>query len=377
MGHPDNLPFSGLFARPRAQEPSATVTLRILRKHGKPFLFLPPESGLAVQALALYPAQTGRARWARSLLRVALHAHLRLPLEQVRYQVSLTDPFVQFIGRSAGARSGEFPPVAILAGNPAPEGRRFMLLAFSPDGEPVTVIKAGVSSAAQRLVELEEASLNSVAEKCRGSVPIPRATFRSESVRAIALEFFPGDSPRGDVREQLAKILGSWLSATGTLTLGEIPAWQKLREYRVSHPFVEDLSTHAVVPTVTHGDFAPWNIKVSPRDGRWTVLDWERGDPIGVPGWDWFHYEIQSAILVDKCSTSTVQRRIDRLLSSTSFRKYATQARIQEVCRPLVAAYLLYSVEIARPTEGLQALRDLLAAQLTLSTSGSGSRAAM
>jgi hypothetical protein len=126
---------------------------------------------------------------------------------------------------------------------------------------------------------------------------------------------------------------------------------------------------------MTHGDFAPWNIKVSPRDGRWTVLDWERGDPVGVPGWDWFHYEIQSAILVDKSSTSTLQSRIDELLSSASFRKYATQARIQEVCRPLVAAYLLYTLEITRPTEGLQALRDLLAVQLTLTTSGSGSRA--
>jgi hypothetical protein len=375
MGRPDSLPFSGLFALPQTQEPSATVTMRILRKHGEPFLFLPPESRLAAQALALYPAQTSRARWARSLLRAALHAPLRLPLEQVRYQVSLTDPFVQFICRSAGARPGAFPTVAILAGNPAPEGRRFMLLAFSPDGEPVTVIKAGVSSAAQRLIEREEASLNSVAEKCREWAPILRAAFRSESVRAIALEFFPGDSPRGDVREQLGEILGSWLSATGTVTLGEIPAWQRLREHRASHPFVEDLTAHAVVPAITHGDFAPWNIKVSPRDGRWTVLDWERGEPIGVPGWDWFHYEIQSAILVDKCSTSTLQRRIDQLLSSTSFRKYATQARIQDVCRPLVAAYLLYSVEIARPTEGLHALRNLLAAQLASLTSGNGPRA--
>src|SRR5208283_371599 len=359
----------------QAQEPSAAVTVRILRKHGKPFLFLPPESRLAVQALALYPAQTSVARWARLLLRTALHTHLRLPIEQARCRVSLSDPFVQFICRSAGTWSGEFPSVAILTGNPTAEGRRFTLLAFSPEGEPAAIIKAGVSPAAQHLVEQEEAFLNSVSEKCRRWVPTPRAAFRSGSVRAIALEFFPGDSPRGDVREQLVEILGSWLSATGTVRLGEIPAWQKLREHRVSHTFVENLSAHAVVPAMTHGDFAPWNIKVSPRDGRWTVLDWERGDPIGVPGWDWFHYEIQSAILVDKCSTSTLQRRIDQLLSSTSFRKYATQARIQEVCRPLVAAYLLYSVEIARPTEGLPALRDLLAAQLTLSTSGSGSRA--
>jgi len=368
MGQPDNLPVSSLFAQSRADEPSAAVTMRILRKRGEPFLFLPPESKLAVESLALYPAQTRRARWARSLLRTALRAHLPLPLEQARWPVSLTDPFVQFICRSADARQGEFPRAAILAGNPAAEGRRFTLLAFSADGRPVTVIKAGVNSSAQQLIEREEACLNSVAEKCRGSVPTLLATFRSESIRAIALEFFPGDSPRGEVREQLLEILGSWLSATHTVALGEIPAWQRLRACGASHPLVEQLSAHTVAPAITHGDFAPWNIKVSPRDGRWTVLDWERGAAVGVPGWDWFHYEIQSAILVEKCPTSTLQRRIDQLLSSASFRTYATRARIQEVCLPLVAAYLLYSVEITPPTEGLQALRDLLATQLPRAT---------
>jgi hypothetical protein len=39
---------------------------------------------------------------------------------------------------------------------------------FSPEGQPVTVIKAGTSSAAQHLVEHEEAFLNAVAEKGRG-----------------------------------------------------------------------------------------------------------------------------------------------------------------------------------------------------------------
>jgi len=373
MGQPDTVPFSGLFAVPQAQDPSVAVTLRILHKHGNPFLFLPPESRLAVQTLALFPAQTNWARWARSLLRASLHAHLPLPLEQVRYSVSLSDPFVQFLCRASGARPGEIPPVGVLAGNPAALGQRFMLLVFSPEGEPVTVVKAGVSSAAQLFIEREVAFLSSVPEKHRRWIPIPHATFRSESVRAIAFEFFPGDSPRGDIDEQLGDILGSWLSATSTVALGEIPAWQRLREHRVSHPFVEDLSRHAVVPAMTHGDFAPWNIKVS-RDGRWTVLDWECGELTGVPGWDWFHYEIRSGILVDKCSTSVLQRRIDQLLSSPCFRKYATQARIQEICRPLVAAYLLYHVEITPPTEGLQGLRYLLAAELASFQSGAKQR---
>jgi len=46
-----------------------------------------------------------------------------------------------------------------------------------------------------------------------------------------------------------------------------------------------------VYPALTHGDFAPWNVKVSRR--QWTVLDWERGELAGRAGWDWFHFVMQ------------------------------------------------------------------------------------
>lgn len=366
MEQSDDLSFFGLFVLPRAQQPSVAVAGHVLRKCGEPFLFVPRDSSLAVQALELYPAQTRRARLARSLLRAALRTHVPLPLEAAQRRVALDDPFVQFLCQSAGTTPGEFPPLAILAGNPATDGRRFTLLAFSPSGKPVTVAKAGISTAAKCLIAREEAFLNSVPQKLRGRIPTLRGVFHSGSVAAIALGFSPGDSPRGEVRGRLLEILGSWLSAGGTMALGEIPAWKPLYGHRASYPFLEDLAVQQVVPGLAHGDFAPWNIKVSPRDGNWIVLDWERGELTGVPGWDWFHYEIQTAILVDKCSLSALHRRIDGLLSSASFRSYAMQAHIQEISRPLVAAYLLHCLETVRPTEGLPTLRSLLAAQVSL-----------
>ena len=43
-------------------------------------------------------------------------------------------------------------------------------------------------------------------------------------------------------------------------------------------------------------------ITVRPQDGSWVVLDWERGEPEGLPGWDWFHYVVQTGVLVEGLS---------------------------------------------------------------------------
>jgi hypothetical protein len=110
-----------------------------------------------------------------------------------------------------------------------------------------------------------------------------------------------------------------------------------------------------------HGDFAPWNIKVSPA-GAWTVLDWERGERTGFPGWDWFHYVIQSGILVGHLPTAVLIQRVESLLSSVAFREYATRGGIQGCERELVLAYLLHVVEVIKPSEGLTPTRELLEA---------------
>ena len=114
-----------------------------------------------------------------------------------------------------------------------------------------------------------------------------------------------------------------------------------------------------VHPAIYHGDLAPWNIKVSPA-GAWTVLDWERGEPTGIPGWDWFHYVIQSGILVGRLSTPVLAQRVESLLRSDAFKQYAARAGILGCERDLVLAYLLHVVEVLKPSEGLAASRELL-----------------
>ena len=89
---------------------------------------------------------------------------------------------------------------------------------------------------------------------------------------------------------------------------------------------------------MTHGDFAPWNIKVSRADGSWLALDWERGQLAGIPGWDWFHYAIQTGILVEKLPPERVAQRLEELFNAPVFWTYAEAAGIAGKEKPLATA---------------------------------------
>ena len=111
---------------------------------------------------------------------------------------------------------------------------------------------------------------------------------------------------------------------------------------------------------VFHGDFAPWNLRGA--EARWTAIDWERGEPRGVPGWDALHYVIQRAVLVDRLPAAALLDIIERVLRSRDFADYLAAAGLAGHGRAVVSSYLLYSCEVLRPTEGLPAQRALLEA---------------
>ena len=108
-----------------------------------------------------------------------------------------------------------------------------------------------------------------------------------------------------------------------------------------------------------HGDFAPWNIRA--EGDRWTVIDWERGRLLGIPGWDWFHYWIQSDALVLRKSEGDILERLERLIEHPAFRAFAARAGIAGREKALIFAYLLHAVFVLRQTEGLATIAGLLA----------------
>lgn len=342
---------------------SEPLRLRMLHKDGQPFLLLPTQGSLAARALDLYPAQTAKARLAKTVLRLALTAQLPLPLAKVSLRVSAEDNFAAYLRRRAGGSANPLPPVAILAGNARTPGRRFLLLLFGPDRRPAAVVKAGLSGAARELIEREKSFLESVALGTPG-VPVLRGAFESARVRAFSLDFVAGVSPAASDETEIARRLNAWRRDDRLISVGAIPAWRRLAAACPTHPLLAWLTPRLeqaeVHPTLFHGDFAPWNLKRPRTGGPCVALDWERGEPVGLPAWDWFHFVLQPAILVERLAGPALEQRTERLLASSAFQTYAARCRVAGVERELLLAYLLHCVEVLRPSEGLATTRALL-----------------
>jgi hypothetical protein len=220
-----------------------------------------------------------------------------------------------------------------------------------------------VGDAAAKRTRAEATFLKSIRteEVC---APAVLGEFREGGTEALALAYAPGRNPDPQDVGPLAKLLGSWVRADQAVRVTELPAWQRLADaahgtpqFRALHSALEPVRCH---PAVFHGDFAPWNVRVCPTTKRWTVLDWERGEVAGPPGWDWFHFFIQTETLVRHARPETIVARAEALFAGAEFRGYAGKAGIEAWARPLFLAYLLYCAEVMPPAEGSQTARDLL-----------------
>ena len=267
-----------------------------------------------------------------------------------------------FLASLTGPVPGGVPTCGILAGNPGGDGRRFVLLLFDPTSRPIAVVKAGQSPRARALVQREASFLEGLAGRAAG-IPRLRATFAGERASALALDFFKGESPSPRHQRSLPTLLWPWVNSKRIIRLTEAPDWRRLEQAGAgsSHWPAVTAATQGrgVHPVIGHGDLTPWNIRISPQ-GNSIVLDWERGERKGIPGWDWFHYVVQVAILVDRLPASSLVNRVEALLSSAAFKRYAEHAGILGFERELVLAYLLHSAEVVKPSEGLPQTRELL-----------------
>lgn len=341
--------------------PSFYLEFREISKHGRPFLLLPTQSAAATATLSLYPAQSFRARIARSALQLLVRICPPIGADRISLAISANDKFVKFLAAQTGSVA-EIPMFGTLAGNPAHDTQRFIIVVFDQNEQPVAVVKAGLTEPAKALIDKERQFLSSVPANTIG-IPKLRSSFRDERVNAFAMNFVEGDSPRSDDEQQLPIVLASWISSTHRISLHQTYGWSQLEKNAAAlqgNSFFPKLRDKKIQATLQHGDFVPWNIKVS-TTGTWTVLDWERGDFRGIPGWDWFHYITQAAILVGHKAVAEIAQDLERLLASEAFKIYSKQAGIADFERELVIAYLTHLIEVIKPAEGFEGNRALLA----------------
>lgn len=346
--------WQNLFAPCSAAGMRTAVELNVVCRNGRPFLFLPAETRLAAAAITLYSAQTAKARAAKMLFNFVLRLGLKPRLEKLSLPLAGADPFVCFLRETSRLPHEIIPRFAVLTGNPRAEGRRFLFLLFGAGGEPAAVIKAGSTEAARRLLTHEENFLRTASPQTRG-LPKLRGILYSPRAQAFAMDFFAGHPPRLNDTRPLVELLNSWVAVGGWVAMKDLGAWQRLAATAMGQPLpvpVRALAQTRFHPTLAHGDCAPWNIKVS--QGRWILLDWERGETAGVPGWDWFHFVMQPAVLVRREPVLRLLDRFERLLIAEDFVRYTRHAGVAGNERALALAYLCHCTRVTRQTEGLE-----------------------
>jgi hypothetical protein len=361
---PGPLSWKRLFGGASAAEPAAVQVL-VLKKDSEPLLVLPRNGSTAAAALDLYPAQTSLARAAKAFWRLTVPFGWAPSSEHDTLMVDPEDPFLRFLNSLAqGSPPNRTPTTfAILAGNPKAPGRRFLVLVFDPGGKPIAVVKAGLDLKAVKLIEKEVTFLTSATGGTPG-LPAIRQRFAHGPLSAFATDYVDGESPGPKNSSGIVPLLHSWLYRDRKLRVDELLAWQRLAEAAKDDDLFarvqRRLSSLKVNPAVFHGDFAPWNIKVSRVNDSWTVLDWDRGEWVGPPAWDWFHFVLQPAILVQRQSGRTLARTAEALLASPAFTQYAESANLGSRIREWLLAYLLHCHHVLKPAEGSPRIPELL-----------------
>jgi len=344
--------LTDLFAPGAAPGSPVSLTWFLLKRHGRPLLLLPRSRREARQGMELYAAQRPLAKLVRRLLPIALQPPLNYCFPSIRTQTDSSCELIKFLAAEADVPPEQLPTPAILLGNQPADQQRFVILVLNARAQPVAVVKCGLTPSARRVVEQEATVLAALPTGLPGGLKLGRQMV-TPTLSAFSVPYCPGQHPHS--ADCLGETLTGWLRPGPLVPLHSLPVWHLLGAScgteKLFHALHQAIGHHDIRPAIHHGDFTPWNIRVNTA-GRWTVVDWERGDLHGMPGWDWFHYMIQTAVLVDRISGAALVARIEAALQEADFQDYAKAANISTICRPLLLAYLLHQNQIIKPGEG-------------------------
>ena len=355
-------PWLRFFPQPADSSRSVHLAFRRIRRNGEPLLLLPTESRLVSASLSLYPAQTVKARLARNALAGMSRLGLYPGTTPATLEMDAKSTFAQFLsGNRPSTSSLQF---AMLAGNSRAPGRRYVFLVFNELGQPHQIVKAGLGGEASERIRREAVCLKS-SPRTVTQAPEVHGEFAEGDVAALAMEYIGGHTAKPAQWSLLGELLRGWLDRIRTVRFADLPASQRLSAAAGADSDVRgilaNLENSQFHPAIFHGDLAPWNIRLDPNSNRWRVFDWERGEQSGPPGWDWFHFTLQPAILVQRLSLDRLVEHVDQSLRTPEFLEYARQAGITAHARALLLAYLLYCRDVQKQSEGSERIEQLYA----------------
>lgn len=312
-----------------------------VNKKGYLLLALPSGRAAAKATQNLYQPQSFKAR----ALMVIVSILIRLGLHKLLSSRSLT------IRERSVFSQMKCPPseIGFLLGNPDAESRRAIILHAENGG--FLVDKVGLGDKAAMSVSSELGIINTLPD---GNVGLPVICGHQEEKTWVSYttRYFTGRAPKASDQSRIISLLENWVTHSTTKKLGETKQWKQIEEYTKKHDRhelyskIESASSLDVEVGVFHGDFAPWNIKLS-QGGDIHVMDWEYGCAEGPQGWDWLHYMIQQASLVNHMSTADILELCRSWAKSSEGTKLLDSIGWGGHTESWLGSYLVYSSWVA------------------------------
>ena len=271
-----------------------------------------------------------------------------------------------FLVDQSGMQGAGILAPAIKFGSLENEKPRFVMLLCDQTNRPVKVIKVGIDKIGRAATEREADFLEKLPANTLGCIRLT-GRLSTPHFSAFATAYFPGQSPEDDAG--LETLFHSWINPGPEMAVENLDSWQELETVVASaspaawQALRPALAGKTLRSTLYHGDFAPWNIRAV-NSQNLQAFDWESGCLLGVPGWDWFHFIVQTSVLAKRHSAQRVSAEVEKLLQSPRFEKYAAAAAISSIVKPLLLAYLLHHRWVVKPVDGARQtmeLYDLLA----------------
>ena len=345
---------TALFASAKPCRKPVDFSWRLVRRKKRPFLLLPEKSGRASDSFELYSAHRPLAKLWRALVPLLLKTPLAKLLARVAIEADTESEFMRFLAQQSGLPAGQLPSPTIKFGGVVGKTTRLVLLIRDAGGHPIRVVKVGLNPAGRAATEREAGLLSNLPKDVIGCTGIT-GRFSSDTLSAFATAYFSGESLDTDLG--IENLFHDWLNDAPPEPIQNLATWRELQSVAKGAglpqwPILRDaLAEQTVRTTIYHGDFAPWNVRMTNLETI-RAFDWERGHLKGIPAWDWFHFIVQTSILVKRYSPERVAAELEQLVHSPRFQKYASAAGISKIVEPLLLAYLLEQKLIVRPLEG-------------------------
>ena len=320
-----------------------TIRFHCIFRKGILLLALPKERHLALATLSLYQPQARKARClvacVRLLIRYSLHT---LFLPSRCFSFGGNGPIAELRANDAG--------FGFLLGNPASKVRRVILARKT--GSEIVIDKIGLSLSARKSVSSEVEIMRSLPDELPGLLKI-RQSGANDHWSFYACPLVDGKSPEKRHDDLVVSIIRRWFDFAQKKALIDTEQWSAICEFmegielEKGNRLLGEGKDVEVMMGIHHGDFTPWNVKIT-SERKIVVIDWEYGSCSAPAAWDWIHYLLQRASLVDQLSaadTLEVCRDWANTAQGKDFMAQAGWGGNVELC---IGSYLVYSNALGR-----------------------------